>query len=79
MKKVALLGDSIRQIGYGTKVPELLGKEYEVFQPEENCRFVKFTIHMLFDYRDNIMDCDIIHWNNGLWNTAKIFGNDKIF
>ena len=34
MKKVTLLGDSIRQIGYGTKVPELLGEEYEV-NPEE--------------------------------------------
>ena len=30
MKKVTLLGDSIRQIGYGTKVPEMLGDEYEV-------------------------------------------------
>jgi hypothetical protein len=30
MKKVVLLGDSIRLIGYGLKVPELLGDEYEV-------------------------------------------------
>ena len=29
MKKVTLLGDSIRQIGYGTKVAEMLGEEYE--------------------------------------------------
>ena len=50
MKKVTLLGDSIRQIGYGTRVPELLGEDYEVFQPEENCRFVKYTLRMLFDY-----------------------------
>ena len=49
MKKVALLGDSIRLIGYGTKVPELLGKEYEVFQPAENCRFVKYTLRGVFD------------------------------
>jgi 16S rRNA (adenine1518-N6/adenine1519-N6)-dimethyltransferase len=28
MKKVTLLGDSIRQIGYGTKVLEMLGEEY---------------------------------------------------
>ena len=27
MKKIILLGDSIRLIGYGTKVPALLGEE----------------------------------------------------
>lgn len=27
MKKVTLLGDSIRLIGYATKVPELLGED----------------------------------------------------
>ena len=27
MKKVVLLGDSIRLWGYGTKVPEMLGEE----------------------------------------------------
>ncbi len=49
MKKVVLLGDSIRLWGYGTKVPELLGKDYEVWQPEDNCRFVKYTLRGLFD------------------------------
>ena len=28
MKKIVLLGDSIRLIGYGTKVPEMLGENY---------------------------------------------------
>ena len=37
--KVTLLGDSIRLIGYGTRVPELLGDDFEVYQPEENCRY----------------------------------------
>lgn len=40
MKKVVLLGDSIRLVGYGPRVPELLGSDYEVYQPDENCRFV---------------------------------------
>lgn len=79
MKKVALLGDSIRQIGYGTKVPELLGNEYDVFQPEENCRFVKYTLRMLFDYKDNLRDCDIIHWNNGLWDVCRLFNDGRTF
>ena len=34
-KKVALLGDSIRLFGYGPIVPQLLGDEIEVFQPEK--------------------------------------------
>ena len=43
MKRVVLLGDSIRLIGYGTKVPELLGDGYEVWQPEDNGRFAQYT------------------------------------
>ena len=43
MKKVTLLGDSIRYIGYGLKVPELLKDEFEVYQPNENCRFALFA------------------------------------
>ena len=80
MKKVTLLGDSIRQIGYGTRVPELLGEDYEVFQPEENCRFVKYTLRMLFDYRAQIEGSDIIHWNNGLWDiTTGLFDDGEPF
>ena len=70
MKKVVLLGDSIRLIGYGKKVPEMLGEEYQVWQSEDNCRFVKYTLRCLFDWREDIKDADIIHWNNGLWDTS---------
>ena len=50
--KVTLLGDSIRLIGYGLKVPELLGEEFEVFQPGDNCRFAKYTLRGLFDWQE---------------------------
>ena len=80
MKKVVLLGDSIRQIGYGTKVPELLGEGYEVWQPEDNCRFVKYTLRMLFDYKEQMQNSDIIHWNNGLWDICTgLFGDGEAF
>lgn len=80
MKKVTLLGDSIRQIGYGAKVAEMLKGEYEVFQPEENCRFVKYTLRMLFDYREQIGGSDVIHWNNGLWDiSTRLFDDGKPF
>ena len=78
-KKIALLGDSIRMIGYGTKVPEMLGEDYEVFQPEDNCRFAKYTLRMLFDYKDHLKDCEVIHWNNGLWDVSDLFGDGKLF
>lgn len=70
MKKVVLLGDSIRMIGYGPLVPGLLGEDYTVWQPEDNCRFVKYTLRGLFEWRDDIAGADIIHWNNGLWDTS---------
>ncbi len=75
MAKVTLLGDSIRQIGYGTKVPEMLGKDFDVFQPDDNCRFVKYTLRMLFDLQEQMKGSDIVHWNNGLWDVCELFDN----
>ena len=72
-KKVVLLGDSIRLWGYGTKVPELLSEEYDVVQPEDNCRFTKYTLRGLFDWGELLRGADIIHWNNGLWDATELF------
>ena len=77
MTKVTLLGDSIRQIGYGTVVPQMLGEEYEVYQPVENCRFAKYTLRGLFEHEwgQHIKGSDVIHWNNGLWDICNLFGD----
>lgn len=75
MIKVGLLGDSIRQIGYGPLVPSLLGKDYEVFQPEDNCRFASYLLRALFDYREQLQNCDIIQFNAGLWDVSDLFGD----
>lgn len=75
MKKVVLLGDSIRQIGYGQKVAEMLQRKCEVWQPEDNCRFAKYTLRMLFEYKEYLQGADVIHWNNGLWDACDIFGD----
>lgn len=77
MKKVTLLGDSIRLLGYGKKVEELLKDEYVIWQPDDNCRFAKYTLRMLFDYKEQIQGSDIIHWNNGLWDVCNLFGDGK--
>ena len=75
--KVTLLGDSIRQLGYGKKVAELLAeKGHEVFQPAENCRFAKYTLRMLWDYKDQMKDSDVVHWNNGLWDVCHLMDED---
>lgn len=73
--KVTLLGDSIRLIGYGKYVPEILGDEYEVWQPSDNCRFTEYTMRMLAEEKDHIAGSRIIHWNNGLWDANDLFGD----
>ena len=75
MKKVVLFGDSIRQIGYGNRVCELLGEDYTVWQPEDNCRFASYTLRMLFDYQEQLKGADIIHFNCGLWDVCDLFGD----
>ena len=76
MKKIILLGDSIRLIGYGKKVEETFRKEgYEVWQSEDNCRFAKYTLRMLFEFQDEIKGADVVHWDNGLWDACDIFGD----
>ena len=73
-KKIVLLGDSIR-LAYGQYVPEMLGENYEVWQPEDNCRFTQYTLRMLFDHQADLEGADVIHWNNGLWDVCELFGD----
>ena len=78
MIKVTLLGDSIRMIGYGQAVPTLLGEDFDVFQPNDNCRFAKYTLRGLFDWEKQMSGTQIVHWNNGLWDICNLFG-DSLF
>ena len=70
--KVVLLGDSIRQ-QYGPKVKELLGDGFEVWAPEDNCRFAKYTLRGLFDWAAGMEGSQIVHWNNGLWDLCRLY------
>ena len=74
-KKITLLGDSIRLIGYGVVLPKLLGEEYEVWQPEDNCRFAQYCLRLIFDEAANIDGSDIITFNSGLWDMNDLFGD----
>ena len=75
MKKVVLLGDSIRLLGYGKRTAELLGSDITVWQPEDNCRFASSTLRMLYDYADAIRGADVVHFNCGLWDMCDLFGD----
>lgn len=98
MKRVMLLGDSIR-LNYQAVVEEELSGEYSVWAPKENCRFAKYTLTELprykvafsqeesekideakltptIDVKDNLIKPDIIHWNNGLWDTGITYEED---
>lgn len=78
MKKVMLLGDSIR-MGYQNEVAKNLGAGYELWKPEENGRFARYTLNSLRYYLEECPHPDIIHWNNGLWDTAVIYPEDGCF
>lgn len=67
MKKVMLLGDSIR-ISYMETVKRLLTDEAEVWGPPDNCRFVKYTLWNIGDWLTACGKPDVIHWNNGIWD-----------
>lgn len=78
MKKVVLLGDSIRLMGYGEVINKYL-PEFEIWQPEDNCRFSQYLLRMLFDYKDQIEGADVIHFNAGLWDTCYLFEDGQNF
>jgi hypothetical protein len=70
MKKVMLLGDSIR-MSYQERVTELLKDKATVKGPNENCRFSSHTLFNLTGWVPDD-DYDVIQWNNGLWDTRQM-------
>lgn len=67
MKKVLLLGDSIR-MGYDEYVRMLLKDEYEVYYDEDNGRFALYTLWQANQMIRRYGNFDIVHWNNGYWD-----------
>jgi hypothetical protein len=80
MKKVFLIGDSIR-LGYQEYVKEQLDGIAEVYYPEDNCRFAQYTLRHLHEWAQDAVDgnsVDVVHWNNGLWDTLRIFKDEPL-
>lgn len=68
MKRVLLLGDSIR-MGYDSMVKELLEGQAEVlFDQEDNGRFAAYSLwqaNQMFRIHGRF---DVVHFNNGYWD-----------
>ena len=85
MKNIYLIGDSIRfgalgSPGYGVYVKEKLEGRANVYAPGENCRFAQYTLRYLHEWANGIdkEKIDIVHWNNGLWDVLRLFGDEPL-
>ena len=78
LPKVLLLGDSI-SLGYRESVRENLRGVMQVYYPPENGRMAAYTFRALYEWsRDYAWSRDtaLVYWNNGLWDVARIFGDE---
>ena len=76
MKKVVLLGDSIR-LSYWKRVRELLSDICEVYAPDENCAYTLHTIRRAKNWFAKWGHVDVIHWNNGAWDHHRDAGDGE--
>lgn len=68
MKKVLLLGDSIR-MGYAEQVRALLAPTCDVYHDEQdNGRFAAYTLWQANQLIQRHGPFDAVHWNNGYWD-----------
>ena len=72
--KITLIGDSIR-MQYEPLVRAALEDKFEIFAPVENCRYAKFNLRGMWDWKENMQGTRIVHWNCGLWDCCDIFGD----
>ena len=77
MKKVILIGDSIR-MGYDKFVKSALEGAADVYYTAENCKFAQYVLRFLHEWKEQENwpeDADLIHWNAGLWDNVELFGD----
>ena len=76
--KVMLIGDSIR-LYCQAEITRQLEDDFTVWGPEENCRFAKYTAKQLPAWFSVAGTPNVIHWNNGLWDTTHVYAEDGPF
>ncbi len=80
MKKIVLLGDSIR-MGYDKYIKEALKGVAEVYYPDENVRFGEYFLRMAHDWKEKggwPDDIDLVHWNVGLWDVINLYDDGPL-
>lgn len=80
MKKIILLGDSIRE-GYDEYVVNNMEGEAQVYYPSDNCRFAAYLLRNIDGYVEKSgfgTDVDVIHWNAGLWDTLIQYQEERL-
>ena len=80
MKKIVLLGDSIR-MGYDKYVKSALESTAEVYYPGENCKFAEYMLRFAHEWKksgDWGDDVDLVHWNAGLWDALELFEDEPL-
>lgn len=78
VRNVLLIGDSIR-MGYDKAVQKTLAGKANVFFPPENCEMASRVLRYLHEWKGDLMgkdEVDVLHWNAGLWDTLRLFGED---
>lgn len=67
-------------MGYGPDVEKYFkSKGFDFYQPEDNCRFAKYFLRMLFDYKETFKDADVIHFNIGHWDLCQLYDDNETF
>lgn len=79
MKKIVLIGDSIR-IGYEKYVQEALEGSAEFYIPNDNAKFTTYVLRFIQNWKKKGQwpeDVDLIHWNAGLWDVVQFFNDPE--
>ena len=80
MKKIVLIGDSIR-MGYDKYVKEALEGTAEVYDAADNSRFAEYLLRYAHEWKNEGNwgdDVDLVHWNAGLWDALELFGDEPL-
>ena len=75
--------DSKLSPGYGVYVKEKLESAglANVCSPDENSRWAQYTLRFLHKWAKEVPDpekVDVVHWNNGLWDAVRLFGDEPL-
>lgn len=66
-------------MSYQPLVKEKLQGIADVTGPEDNCRFVKYTLWNFWGWVTELGKPDVIHWNNGIWDVYHLNPEVGIF